>query len=119
MGHQMETIPFDEWLKTELSERGWDQAELAQRSGISTTQISRLMNKARSPGPEACLGIARAFRVPAEDVFRRAGLLPQLVAGNEQSQAIRDLGEMLRYLPPEDVEVIVALVRALYERRRP
>lgn len=70
------SITFGDWLQGELSNRGWDQAELVRRSGISSAQISRLVTGGREPGKDAIAGIARAFRLPPEDVLRHAGILP-------------------------------------------
>src|SRR3989337_3917156 len=51
---------FAEWLEKELIEQKVTQAELSRRSGISPSQISKILNMQSSPGPEACPAIARA-----------------------------------------------------------
>ncbi|MBX3048408.1 MAG: helix-turn-helix transcriptional regulator [Anaerolineales bacterium] len=67
---------FSTWLQAQLSERGWTAVYLARRTQISQTHISRLLSGLRRPGPEALKEIARAFDVPPELVFDKAGVLP-------------------------------------------
>lgn len=50
--------------------------ELARRAGLTHVTISNVLNGARNPGVEFCLGVAKAFYEPPEIVFRRAGILP-------------------------------------------
>ncbi len=66
-----------EWLNEELSKRDWSLRELARRADISAGNLSQVMNYQRGAGPEFCRALARALRVPPEEVFRRAGLLPE------------------------------------------
>ena len=70
-------INFSEWLEAELNQRGWRQAELVRRSGLSVGHVSRIITSQRLPGSDAIQGIARAFKMPVEDVMRQAGLLHQ------------------------------------------
>lgn len=72
----MTEMSFGEWVQAELNSRGWDQAELARRSHISDAHISRLVSGGRRPGQESAKAIARALRLPPEDVMRQAGILP-------------------------------------------
>lgn len=67
---------FRDWILVELNKRGMTQADLARASGVTSAAISRLLSEQRVPAPETCMGIARAFNLPPEDVYRRAGLLP-------------------------------------------
>lgn len=66
---------FIAWLDKELEARGWSDHQLSRRAGLSHSVIS----KARSgtaPKWEACEALAGALQMPAEQVFRAAGLLP-------------------------------------------
>jgi DNA-binding XRE family transcriptional regulator len=53
-----------------------------------------LISGHNNPGPDLCLGIARAFHIPAEEVFRRAGILPPLPAPDNDPT----FGELLSYM---------------------
>lgn len=74
--HMTDSMAFGEWLQRELDNRGWDQAELSRRSGISSAQVSRIVTGGRQPGKDSINGIARALRLPPEEVLRQAGVLP-------------------------------------------
>ena len=43
---------FIDWLQQEMLNRGWNQAELARRSGTTTAQISRVMTGEQRPVPK-------------------------------------------------------------------
>ena len=96
----MSTDEFIGWLQQELKTRGWDMAELARRGGITRSQISKLMSGERNPGPNTCSAIARAFHIPAEEVFRRAGVLPKSRKGSEGADELlfhyQNMGEEAR-----------------------
>lgn len=69
---------FIEWLQAELDNRGWTQADLANRTKVAAGSISRIMTGARNPGPDFCKSVAKALDIPQETVFRAAGLLDPL-----------------------------------------
>ena len=106
----MVTPEFSVWLQAELEHRGWDQAELARRSEVTPAQISRILSQTRRPGPDACLAIARALRVPPEEVFRRAGLLPPT---GELDPAVRELTELLPLLNHDDLRVLIRFAQGM------
>lgn len=71
---------FGSWLQNQITERNWDQSELARRATmagyrISSTQISRIVSGDRKAGPDACISIAHALGIPREEVFRARGWL--------------------------------------------
>jgi transcriptional regulator with XRE-family HTH domain len=70
-------MEFAEWLHTEMNQRGFGPADIAERADISAPTISRILGTSRRPGPDACVAIAQALRLPPELVFRKAGLLPE------------------------------------------
>lgn len=64
---------------------------------------------------DLCLGIARAFNIPPEDVYRRAGLLPPLPDEPTQLQEKR-LYDLYRRLPERIRERVVEYAAFEYER---
>ena len=72
----MTTQDLSDWLTEELKARGWSQADLARRSGVTTSQVSRVISQARGAGPEFCVAIARALNESPIKIFQLAGLLP-------------------------------------------
>jgi len=79
---------FSGWLLQELENRGWNQAELHRKSGLSKTIISDVISDKVTPGYEFCIAIGKALHIPPEIVMRLAGLLPQVPAKTEQHEKL-------------------------------
>jgi len=84
-----------DWLNEELEIRGWSYNELARRANLSKGVISAVMTERQGPGTEFCNGIARAFGIPPEEAYRKAGLLQTLP---EEDDVIRGISLRLRSL---------------------
>jgi transcriptional regulator with XRE-family HTH domain len=103
----MEPMNFVDWLDRELSLRGWNDHQLAQRAGISHSVMSKA-RRGTMPKWEACAAIAAALNLPAEVVFRQAGLLPEL---GEEKSALLELRLLLPQLSPRDRLELVQIAR--------
>ncbi len=79
---------FLDWLQEEMEKRGWNQADLAREARISPSAVSMVINQGREAGPEFCQAIAKAFQLPDEIVFRRAGLLSPISEIKEREKRI-------------------------------
>ncbi len=67
---------FVVWINRRLDELGWSRSEAARRGGISASALDKVISGHANPGLDFCQGLARAFRMPLEDVLRQAGILP-------------------------------------------
>lgn len=68
---------FSEWLTAKMRDKDWTQSELARVSGLSRQAISYyLSDKSKQPDEYALQKLAKAFRVPYEQAYRAAGILP-------------------------------------------
>ncbi len=67
---------FRDWLQDEMNKRDISQAELSRLTGITPAQISRIMSDSRGVGEKTIRSIADGLRIPIDEVFRAAGLLP-------------------------------------------
>lgn len=105
---------FATWLIEELKKKDWSQSDLARRAGVSQVTVSRVLSETRQPGPEFCQGVAQALRIPPEQVFRRAGLLP---LKSQQQEGIEELLFYYEQLTPGDQARALTLLRALAEER--
>ena len=56
-------------LKAKRSERGWTQAELAERVGVSRKTINTVENNVFIPSTILALRLALALAVPVEQLF--------------------------------------------------
>ncbi len=76
LGDKSGAVDFVDWLKRQLAQRGWRQAELARRSGLTPASISNYFkNRRKHPDSRALAVIARALDLPDEVVFKAAGVL--------------------------------------------
>lgn len=110
----MET-EFVTWLIAEMNKRGWSNSELARRAEIVPSAVSMVVSRQRGPGLEFCKGVARALKVPPDQVLRKAGLLPQLPDGAADTQQLLDYYKSLSSRAREEVTEYVAFK---YEREQ-
>ena len=104
-------IDFANWLQQELRTRGWNQAELVRRSGLSVAHVSRLVSGIRPPGTNAISELARALGVSSEEVMRQAGLLPASAINSQQ--ALAELHKKIDKLSESDRQIILAMVNRM------
>ena len=69
-------IPFSEWLLLTLENKGWSQADLARAAKVSRSAISEIISGQRQIGKRTATSLAEALKLPPEQVFRAAGILP-------------------------------------------
>lgn len=105
---------FPEWLNDELRKRSWNQSDLARRAGISRTAVSNVLSRKRQAGWEVCNAIARAFRLPAPEILRVAGLLPPLPIETPFTKEFKDL---FSGLSPKDKEAALRYLRFLVQEQ--
>jgi len=108
---------FADWLNQELNNRDWKPADLAKKAGLASGILSRILNRERNAGTETCNAIAQALKIPAEVVFRHAGLLPPKP---EMDSLLEECIFIFDSLPESDKEEILEIARlklSLKERR--
>ena len=105
---------FSQWLLSEITAQGMSYSEVARRGRISHARISQVI-AGEEPGKRFCKGIARALKVPVEEVFRRAGILPPQPEHDEHTETLLFL---FRNLSVEDQERLLAMMRGLAESDR-
>ena len=110
-------MEFSEWLTGEMERRGLGVREFARMAKVSPGSISRVINEVRGAGPGFCTAIARALQLPAEEVFRRAGLLPRLEVGAKTDVTIQAVVDRLKYLTAEERQEVLELTNVVYRRK--
>jgi transcriptional regulator with XRE-family HTH domain len=107
---------FGEWLKSELEKRKISQKELADLSGITPAQISRIISGTRGAGEQALVAIARALRIPPELVFQKAGLLP--ITHSELSSKKRELLANLENADDNTVQFVIDMLEVAVKNKQ-
>ena len=101
------------WVDIERTKRGWSLRELSRCSGFSDGYMQLVMSGQRNITYAVCSGLARAFGVPPDQVFRLAGLLPKI--SPQDNLAITKLIEMIQYLSPQRIQTLSEIASGLYE----
>jgi transcriptional regulator with XRE-family HTH domain len=103
-------------LKALLPARGWDQAELARRSGIKANSISRYLAGLNTPRPAQLAKLAAALEVEVRDLLMDEPTAPAEAAANLLSLTRTSAASALvrlqvdQLLPAELAMRIVALL---------
>jgi transcriptional regulator with XRE-family HTH domain len=74
----MALFDIAEYIHRAMDERDMTQADLVRKSGLSSSQVSKILSMKSEPSAEAMVAIAHALEIPPETVFRAAGLLPPI-----------------------------------------
>jgi len=96
---------FATWLANELEKRDMSQSDLARASGVTRAMVSKTINGKSGVSAKSFANISRALNLPLEFVFEKAGLLPP----SGLSEAQRELIELVREMPDEDVDALIEL----------
>lgn len=103
---------FWQWAEKELEIQHLNWYRVEQTAGLSNAAISKRARELLPPTDTTCRAIAQAFRLPLENVFRRAGLLPSPPTRDDNFEAALFL---FRQLSEEDQEKMLAFIRTLVE----
>lgn len=91
-------------------------ADLAREAHLDQGLISRLRRDITRPTPETLDAIAKATNIPHEIIFRKAGLLPNGGAGDDDWALA--VAARIQKLPAESRNFIEAMIEHLYELER-
>ena len=104
---------FSKWLLDEIEKRGMTYSEVARLGGTTHGRVSQVIS-GENPGRKFCEAVARAFNLPREEVFRRAGFLPP---APEETATIAEVVYLMNQLPPEEQERLLITARSWIEAR--
>jgi len=79
-------------LKTFRAVRGWSQAKLAEKAGISTQHIGMIETKLKFPSSAMIERLAKALSIDPAELFYRE-IDPETMRKNAEKAVIEDLGE--------------------------
>lgn len=108
-------MDFSDWLLSEISKRGWSQADLARASGVNRQSVSDYINRRRTnPDPDVLVSLAKGLHISPITIFRAAGLLPE---GGDDAN-FTDYQYLLSQLSLEEQEEIRQIIELKIERRQ-
>jgi len=99
---------FSNWLLVEIESRKWGVPDLARAAHVTRGAIGNVLRGERGPGTELCTAIARAFKLPPEVVFRKAGILPPVPKENIK---VEELNEIARHLKETELDDLLGYAR--------
>ncbi len=104
-------LRFSEWLQVELDRRGWSQSDCARSANLNRAVINKLLNGKSKPQPSTLVAIARALKIPAETIYRAAGLLPPNTDHDDSMQELMHIFKSIQ--SPRRKATAVMLLKAL------
>ncbi len=99
---------FRIWLSDELKHRNLSLSDLARRSNITRSHISRILSGDRTPGMNTLVAIARALSLPEEDMLRHAGML---AIKNNEIEGESELIELYKKMNTDNRHKILGISR--------
>ena len=102
---------FTDWLQREMDARRWLPKDLADAAGVSLNQVLLVLKHERNPGDKFLRGVAAAFDMPQETIFRLAGLLTDEEMDNvKEDEAARKIRQLLAALDAPGRERAIRLL---------
>lgn len=92
--------------------RGLSWLALEKEAGLSNGAITKRYKSLDVPSARVCTAIAKVFTVPAEDVMRRAGILPRsAMEAVEGGASYRELLAIMRQLSDRERDDLLMYAR--------
>lgn len=104
----MNTVDFSLWLQEQIDDKGWKPTDLARRSHISDAAVSRILKGERKADVETLSSFAHALKLPPEQVYRAAGILPP---AHELDELVEQIIHETTDLPEQDQQEVLAFIR--------
>ena len=116
-------MKFEDRLKQYRENKGWTQAELGEKSGISSRMIQRYEAGTSRPRWDAAEKIATALEVPVSDLLGQSGMLVAEAADKGGAKSAREMSKLVEEvvgmfaggaLPKEDRDAYMAAISKAY-----
>jgi transcriptional regulator with XRE-family HTH domain len=119
---------FGTWLQAEIDARGWDARTTAAHVGVKDNTVHYWLVGSKLPSVPSALKLARALKVPVEEVLLKAGYqdivteaqgtTPDAAAQRRvevlaQLPQFADIIEIMAKEPPERQAVQIEIIRRL------
>ena len=116
-------MKFEDRLKQYRENKGWTQAELGEKSGVSSRMIQRYEAGTSRPRWDAAEKIATALEVPVSDLLGQSGMLVAEAADKGGAKSAREMSKLVEEvvgmfaggsLPKEDRDAYMAAISKAY-----
>jgi|WetSurMetagenome_2_1015567.scaffolds.fasta_scaffold190987_3 transcriptional regulator with XRE-family HTH domain len=94
-----------EWINQKLNENNLSIRKLAEKMGISDSNLSKILSGKVDPGVKFYIKLAEAFNEPASRVFRLAGILPSI--SDDDQMTFSELLSIVKKLTPQEREEVL------------
>lgn len=109
-----EKLDFVDYLLMNMEEKGLIPADITKRSGLSPSQVSKILNRESPPGKKAIDNFAIALRLPVDDLYRRAGILPVKPSDDE---TVSEITHIYHNLTDENREDLLDYARSRLQKQ--
>ena len=113
-GGEMRPREFWRWFNEEREKRGLSFRAVEKLGGLSHGAISQREREELPPTYNICVAISRAFRIPLDDVLRKAGLLPP---APDDDPRLKELIHWFSQLDETAQDLILDAIRGIAEQR--
>ena len=116
-------MKFEDRLKQYRENKGWTQAELGEKSGVSSRMIQRYEAGTSRPRWDAAEKIAQALEVPVAELLGQSGMLVAEAADKGGAKSARAMSKLVEEvvgmfdggsLPKEDRDAYMAAISKAY-----
>ena len=116
-------MKFEDRLKQYRENKGWTQAELGEKSGVSSRMIQRYEAGTSRPRWDAAEKIATALEVPVSDLLGQSGMLVAEAGDKGGTKSAREMSKLVEEvvgmfaggsLPKEDRDAYMAAISKAY-----
>ena len=83
---------------------------------MGSSTVSMVITEQHGPSVDFCVGVAKALKIPPEQVLREAGILPEGSA-SEDDKAATEIHDMVQRMPDDMRQQVLDYVRYLYQQR--
>ena len=112
----MSNQEFREWFISQMVEKDLKQADIMRMTGLTRSAISQLANGIISPSSETCGKLAKALKLPVEEVYRKAGILKPVAKQTAQTEELLYLFEQFPDDEKADLITYMRIKLAMLEK---
>jgi transcriptional regulator with XRE-family HTH domain len=103
---------FTDWLSNQLDTKNLSMRDLAKRSKLSQSNISKVISGKVAPTTGFCVAIAHALEVSEIDTLHRAGLITEKPVAMDETM-IREIMGIVLQLTPDQREFIMMFAKMI------